>query len=70
MDHPEESPSEFLNLIKNQSKHKSTVKYSRYNTNIFFTDLIDKLAFRELAIRNKIEFYTYTERAERQYAGD
>lgn len=49
-------------------KKNYTVKYTRNNTSEYFDDIMDKLAFQEVSISSNTEFYTYTERLDKQHA--
>lgn len=58
----------FLNGINRIAKNKYTVKYTRFNTSVYFDDVLDKLAYQARNTTDNIEYYTYTERSEKQHA--
>lgn len=60
--------AEFSDKIKQTVKHNFTVKYTRFNTSVYFDDLVDKLAFQAVTTNVNTEFYTYTGWAEKQNA--
>lgn len=62
-------PSNILNTtneIKNIATQGFYIKYTKNNTNIYFTDNKEKQQYQTIINRKNIQYYTYTDRTEKQ----